>query len=53
MDKLSDHSALSVRLSLVPSDGLLACDPAAVSTPPTLFRIEACPIGRPADATGD
>ena len=36
LDKLSDHSALPVRLSLTLPDGLLACDPTAVLTPPTL-----------------
>jgi exodeoxyribonuclease-3 len=36
-DKLSDHSGLSVRLSLAPPGGLLASDPAAALTPPTLF----------------
>jgi exodeoxyribonuclease-3 len=37
LEKLSDHSALSVRLSLAPPDGLLASDPAAAAVPPTLF----------------
>jgi len=37
LDKLSDHSALSVRLSLAPPGGPLASDPAAALTPPTLF----------------
>jgi exodeoxyribonuclease III len=37
LDKFSGHSALSVRLSLIPPDGLLACDLAAMLTPPTLF----------------
>lgn len=37
MDKLSDHSALSVRLTVQPPGGLLASDPAAALTPPTLF----------------
>ena len=37
LEKLSDHSALSVRLSLAPPDGLLASDPAAAAVSPTLF----------------
>ena len=37
LDKFSDHSALTVGLSLTPLDGLLACDPAATLTPPTPF----------------
>ena len=36
-DRLSDHSALSVRLSLAPPGGLLASDPAAAVEPATLF----------------
>jgi exodeoxyribonuclease-3 len=36
-DKLSDHSALSVRLSLAPPVRLLTSDPATALTPPALF----------------
>jgi exodeoxyribonuclease-3 len=36
-DKLSDHSALTMRLSLVPSDELSVSDPANSAEPQTLF----------------
>jgi exonuclease III len=35
--RLSDHSALSVRLTLTPTDPLLTSDPAEAASPPTLF----------------
>jgi hypothetical protein len=34
---LSDHSALSVRLTVDPGEQLITSDPAAASTPPMLF----------------
>lgn len=37
VDRLSDHSALSVRLAIEPSQPLIASAPAAASAPPTLF----------------
>jgi exodeoxyribonuclease III len=36
-DRLSDHSALSVRLAVDPGEQLITSDPAAASAPPTLF----------------
>jgi exodeoxyribonuclease-3 len=36
-DRLSDHSALTARLTLRPSPPLLVSDPAATATPATLF----------------
>jgi hypothetical protein len=36
-DKLSDHSALTMRLSLAPPQELPVSDPAAEAEPPTLF----------------
>jgi exodeoxyribonuclease III len=36
-DRLSDHSAFTVRLNLEPSPALLVSDPVAVVTPVTLF----------------
>jgi exodeoxyribonuclease III len=36
-DRLSDHSALTARLSLEPSPALLVSDPVAAVTPATLF----------------
>ena len=37
VDRLSDHSALSVRLAIDPGEQLITSDPAAVSELPTLF----------------
>jgi exodeoxyribonuclease-3 len=37
LDRLSDHSALSVRLAVNPGTRLITSDPAAASAPPTLF----------------
>ncbi len=37
LDRLSDHSALSVRLAVHPGERLITSDPAAASAPPTLF----------------
>ncbi len=37
LDRLSDHSALSVRLTIGPGERLITSDPAAASEPPTLF----------------
>ncbi|MGH8966625.1 MAG: hypothetical protein ACRDXB_15045 [Actinomycetes bacterium] len=36
-NRLSDHSALSVRLAVNPGQSLLTSDPAAAGAPPTLF----------------
>jgi exodeoxyribonuclease III len=36
-DKLSDHSALTLRLDLTPPETLPVGDPAAADEPPTLF----------------
>jgi len=37
IDRLSDHSALSVRLTIEPSQPLITSSPATASAPPTLF----------------
>jgi exodeoxyribonuclease III len=37
LDRLSDHSALSVRLAVAAGEKLITSDPAAASEPPTLF----------------
>jgi exodeoxyribonuclease-3 len=37
IDRLSDHSAVSVRLAIEPSEPLIASAPATASAPPTLF----------------
>lgn len=37
VDRLSDHSAVSVRLAIEPSEPLITCAPATASAPPTLF----------------
>lgn len=37
VDRLSDHSALSVRLAIEPSEPLITSAPATASAPPTLF----------------
>lgn len=37
LDRLSDHSALSVRLAVDPGEWLITSDPAAAHEPPTLF----------------
>jgi exodeoxyribonuclease-3 len=37
LERLSDHSALSVRLSLNPGQRLITSDPATAGEPPTLF----------------
>jgi exodeoxyribonuclease III len=37
LDRLSDHSALSVRLAVDPGEKLITFDPAAAHEPPTLF----------------
>lgn len=37
LERLSDHSALTVRLTLTPTDRLLISDPAEAASPPTLF----------------
>lgn len=37
LDRLSDHSALSARLTVDPGERLITSDPAAASEPPTLF----------------
>jgi exodeoxyribonuclease III len=37
LDRLSDHSALSLRLAVDPGETLITSDPAAASEPPTLF----------------
>jgi len=37
LDRLSDHSALSVRLAVDPGERLITSDPAVASEPPTLF----------------
>lgn len=37
VDRLSDHSALSVRLAIEPSEPLITSAPATVGAPPTLF----------------
>lgn len=37
LDRLSDHSALTVRLTLDPGERLITSDPAAADEPPTLF----------------
>jgi exodeoxyribonuclease-3 len=37
LDRLSDHSALSVHLAIEPSEPLITSAPATASTPPTLF----------------
>jgi exodeoxyribonuclease-3 len=37
IDRLSDHSALSVRLAVDPVEKLITSDPAAAHMPPTLF----------------
>jgi exodeoxyribonuclease-3 len=37
IDRLSDHSALSVRLTIEPSQPLITSSPATTSAPPTLF----------------
>jgi exodeoxyribonuclease-3 len=36
-ERLSDHSALTVRLTLTPTEPLLTSDPAEAASPPTLF----------------
>jgi exodeoxyribonuclease III len=37
LERLSDHSGLTVRLNLTPTDPLLTSDPAEAASPPTLF----------------
>jgi len=37
VDRLSDHSALTVRLAVDPGERLVTSDPATASAPPTLF----------------
>ena len=37
VDRLSDHSALSVRLAIEPSEPLITSAPATAGAPPTLF----------------
>jgi exodeoxyribonuclease-3 len=37
VDRLNDHSALSVRLAIKPSEPLITSAPTTVSAPPTLF----------------
>ena len=36
-EKLSDHSALTVRLTLIPPETLATSDPVTATAPPTLF----------------